>query len=110
MRETAPFKCDYCLERKGQTNHWWMRDVLAGTARVFRLIQWDDELADKRVTADGLPTTDPDGRYVFEHICSESCASKALSKHMAKVSQPAKGLRAEPFERVETPGGPALVT
>jgi hypothetical protein len=68
MRVECPYRCDYCLNLKGQTNNWWLRPVQAD---VFILRHWDDLLADQ------------DG---FDHICSESCASKALSKWVGQAS------------------------
>jgi hypothetical protein len=68
MKVQCPYRCDYCLNLKGQTNHWWLRPQ---DAEQFRLVRWDQQLAD----LDG-----------YEHICSESCASKALSKWLANAS------------------------
>jgi hypothetical protein len=65
MKVQCPYRCDYCLNLKGETNHWWLRPV---DAEQFRLLRWDHHLAD----VEG-----------YEHICSESCASKALSKWLA---------------------------
>jgi hypothetical protein len=25
MKVPCPYKCDYCLNQKGETNHWWLR-------------------------------------------------------------------------------------
>lgn len=68
MKVQFPYRCDYCMNLKGQTNHWWLRPQ---DAEQFRLVRWDHELADQ------------DG---YEHICSESCASKSLSKWLAQAS------------------------
>jgi hypothetical protein len=68
MKVQCPYRCDYCLNLKGETNHWWLRPQ---DSEQFRLLRWDQKLAD----ADG-----------YEHICSESCASKALSKWLAQAS------------------------
>ncbi len=68
MRVSCPYRCDYCLTQKGETNHWWLRPI---DAEQFRLLAWDQALADKEG---------------YEHICSESCAAKALSKWMARAS------------------------
>ena len=68
MKVQCPYRCDYCLNLKGQTNHWWLRPQ---DAEQFRLVRWDQQLAD----AEG-----------YEHICSESCASKALSKWLARAN------------------------
>ena len=64
MRVHSPYRCDYCSNMKGETNHWWLR--LPDRER-FTLQRWDATLAD-------VPG--------YEHICSESCAAKALSKWM----------------------------
>ena len=78
MKLDRPYKCDYCTKLKGDTNHWWMRfakgviDHAAGVTSgsdAFLLVPWNDASAD----VEGV-----------EHICSESCASKALSKWMAR--------------------------
>jgi len=66
MRIAAPYKCDYCGEQKRETNHWWLRNLLVKDA--FLLDTWTDL---KAATDD------------YEHICSEACATKALSKWMA---------------------------
>ena len=68
MKVQCPYRCDYCLNLKGETNHWWLRPQ---DAEQFRLVRWDQQLAD----LEG-----------YEHICSESCASKALSKWLAQAS------------------------
>jgi hypothetical protein len=68
MRVQCPYRCDYCLSLKGKTSHWWLRprDI-----EQFRLVRWDQTLADQEH---------------YEHICSESCASKALSMWLAQAS------------------------
>ena len=66
MRVHSPYRCDYCQNLKGETNHWYLRPV---EREHFRLLRWDPTLAD----APG-----------YEHICSESCAIKALSKWMTQ--------------------------
>jgi hypothetical protein len=68
MRVQYPYRCDYCLNLKGETNHWWLRPP---DTEQFRLMPWDQSFAD----LEG-----------YEHICSESCASKALSKWLSKSS------------------------
>lgn len=65
MKVRCPYKCDYCLNPKGETNHWWLHAL---DREQFVLHAWDETLADR------------DG---YEHICSESCAAKALSKWMS---------------------------
>jgi hypothetical protein len=66
MKVACPYKCDYCLNQKGATNHWWLRPQ---NSERFTLLAWDDGQA---------------GEEGCEHICSESCAAKALSKWMAR--------------------------
>ena len=77
MKVHCPYRCDYCLNLKGETNHWWLR---APSPEQFVLRPWDNTLAD----SDG-----------YEHICSGSCAAKALSKWMAQAgghfARPATG-------------------
>jgi hypothetical protein len=53
------------MNPKGETNHWWLHPQ---EREQFVLLPWDDALADQ------------DGH---QHICSESCAAKALSKWMS---------------------------
>jgi hypothetical protein len=78
-------RCDYCFNLKGETNHWWLRPT---DAEQFKLLRWDDALAD----SDG-----------YEHICSESCAAKALSKWMTHpAAHVAPQFAAKPGMRVRT--------
>ena len=84
MKVQSPYRCDYCMNLKGQTNHWWLRPV---DAEQFRLVRWDRELAD----LEG-----------YEHICSESCASKALSKWLAQASGQPVRPTAKDFVRTMT--------
>jgi hypothetical protein len=70
MKLTAPYKCDYCQNTKGEANHWWLLNTSNGLA--FFLRGWDANLADKEH---------------FQHVCSEQCAVKALSKWMATTPQ-----------------------
>jgi hypothetical protein len=68
MKVQCPYRCDYCFNLKGETNHWWLRPL---DAQQFRLLRWDQQLADLQG---------------YEHICSESCASKSLSQWLAHAS------------------------
>lgn len=68
MKVRYPYQCDYCSNYKGETNHWWLRPH---DAERFTLMAWDEALA---------------GGEGYEHICSESCAAKALSRWMARKS------------------------
>ena len=74
MMLAAPFKCDYCDKRKEDSNHWWMRDK---RTVFFALLKWDDRIAAYRELPDD-PTT-----AIYEHICGQACALKALAKWMA---------------------------
>lgn len=58
------YRCDHCSSLKAESNHWWLR---APDRDKFTLKCWDDAQADSPG---------------YEHICSESCATKALSKWM----------------------------
>jgi len=63
------YRCDYCSKLKGESNRWWLGQP---DGEHFTLALWDAKLGD----GDG-----------FEHICSESCATKALSKWMAQSAR-----------------------
>jgi hypothetical protein len=80
MKVRSPYQCDYCLNLKGETNHWWLRQP---DRQHFILLRWDATLADVKGC---------------EHICSESCAARALSKWMtqpsARVPRPAEAVEA----------------
>jgi hypothetical protein len=60
------YGCDHCSNLKGESNHWWLR---APDSDKFTLQRWDEAQA-----------AEPG----YEHICSESCATKALSQWMAQ--------------------------
>ena len=66
MKVNSPYRCDYCQNLKGETNHWWLRST---DQEHFVLQCWDGVLANMEG---------------YEHICSESCAAKALSKWLAQ--------------------------
>lgn len=68
MKLSEPYRCDHCDRAKGDANHWWLRHL--GNPKMFNLYGWDDEEA---------------RRPYVEHICSEACAVKALSKWMATL-------------------------
>ena len=84
MKVHCPYRCDYCLNLKGETNHWWLRPR---EIEQFNLLRWDSKLADM------------DG---YEHICSESCAAKALSKWMTQTSAHFSGNTAAVRQHVGT--------
>jgi hypothetical protein len=67
MKLANPYKCDYCDKRKGEANHWWLLFTENFPNGPFDLMLWDDGAAD--------------GDNV-QHICSEACATKALSQWM----------------------------
>ena len=60
------YRCDYCSKLKGESNRWWLGQP---DGEHFTLALWDATLGD----GNG-----------YEHICSESCATKALSKWMTQ--------------------------
>ena len=84
MKVHYPYRCDYCQNLKGETNHWWLR---APIPEQFTLLPWDAAIAD----TDG-----------YEHICSGSCAAKALSKWMAEVGTHVPRTVARTFSAVRT--------
>ena len=77
MKLTSPYKCNYCLNTKAASNHWWLRPSIGWLIIMpsFELIPWDATKAEEEN---------------IEHICSESCASKALSKWMAQRANAGK--------------------
>ncbi len=60
------YRCDYCSKLKGESNRWWLGHP---DGEHFTLALWDATLGD----GNGC-----------EHICSESCATKALSQWMTQ--------------------------
>lgn len=72
MKIPQPYRCDYCPKVKGEANHWWLRSFSPLDSDLFTLFSWDDASA----AEDGV-----------EHICSEQCAVKALSKWLASIPQ-----------------------
>jgi hypothetical protein len=79
MKVHSPYRCDYCLNLKGETNHWWLRPP---DRQFFTVLRWDATLA---------------GTEGYEHICSESCAAKALSKWMTQPSAHIRHAASMPF-------------
>jgi hypothetical protein len=67
--KVSPYKCDYCgqLQKPGDPP-WFLRPK---DAIGFYMLWWDTELADEP-------------RY--EHVCSQACAMKAMSKWAAEGS------------------------
>ncbi len=72
MKTKHPFSCDYCGTRKQASNNWCLRDLLLEN---FSIAKWNEAKA-------GVETHD--GKPQFEHICSETCAAKALNKWFGK--------------------------
>jgi hypothetical protein len=73
----APWACDYCGTKKGAANHWWMRlKMTHNSDDRFILEKWNEAAAE---------LLNEEHESLYEHICSEGCASKALSQHMARV-------------------------
>lgn len=65
------YGCDYCSTQKAESNHWFVR---CPSDQGFLLYRWD-KVAQEEIDAPGN-----------EHICSESCASKALSRWLTQAS------------------------
>ena len=72
MKNASPYKCNVCGKAKEDSNHWWLlfpSNTPDAPGSGFILDRWDDVYADRKDV---------------ENICSESCASKALSKWMGE--------------------------
>jgi hypothetical protein len=83
-----PYRCNYCLNLKGEANHWYLHFLSSVAGSAFILDWWDDTLAQ---------------RDDVEHICSQACASKALSSWMSLVSK--KTESDSPCAALELPRG-----
>lgn len=87
MKITQPYRCDYCGKAKGEANHWWLlRSFSPLDSDLFTLFSWDDASA---------------AEEDVEHICSEQCAVKALSKWLASVPQRPADPQAKAWEKAE---------
>lgn len=84
MKRPNPYDCDYCGTQKKASNNWYLRvpetHLVTEERGGFVILPWDDELAAEE---------DDEGKSIYEHICSESCATKALSRYMAARQQKA---------------------
>jgi hypothetical protein len=67
MKQPAPYICDMCRQKKGETNHWWL---YVPSEESFILDKWQDDMAD-------APGT--------EHLCSQGCVVKRLSQRMQEL-------------------------
>lgn len=76
MKLPSPYICDECGTQKKESNHWWM----LARGRSYHTKEF-------RTAYVLLPWEDPDGADVTAHLCSESCATKALSKWMASLQR-----------------------
>jgi hypothetical protein len=74
------YKCDICGALKGETNHWWLRQVSDNSVYFLLSTRLADH--DAVVSAQPLDLRAPTDDKV-QHICSEQCATKALSQWMA---------------------------
>lgn len=83
MKITQPYRCDYCPKVKGEANHWWLR---YNDIPTFEIAPWRED----RAQMDNV-----------EHICSEQCAVKALSKWLASVPQRPADPQAKAWEKAE---------
>jgi hypothetical protein len=66
MAELRTFTCDECGITKGKTNHWFMAKVWP-RINSFSIERWNEGVTARR-----------SARVL--HLCSESCAAKAMSK------------------------------
>ena len=68
MAELRTFKCDECPAIKKDVNGWFMYRRAPGEFHIF---QWDIAMESMAHIPTGI---------VPGHLCSESCAAKAMSK------------------------------
>lgn len=77
IRPTA--YCDNCGIAKGETNRWYR--AVALKQHLFLLAAWDtvhdETMADAANRVLGLNPSTPE---TIQHLCSESCAVKAMGK------------------------------
>jgi hypothetical protein len=66
----SPYICDECGTQKKESNHWWLLIPDWGDRNSFVLMPWSS------LYVDGLDV---------KHLCSESCATKQLSKWMQSL-------------------------
>ena len=98
MKLPSPYICDECGTQKKESNHWWvLLSYLYEAPEIpaFVLLPWESVTDDRLVTRKRhrrRPCTgrNPGGKRIQEHLCSESCATKALSKWMASLQTMAK--------------------
>ena len=85
MKLPSPYICDECGTQKKESNHWWLLTIFeCETGDKFEIGPWNED-----DVQDGV-----------KHLCSESCATKALSKWMASF-QSANEQLAQPVETAE---------
>lgn len=72
MKIPHPYKCDAegCTNQKGEANHWLLQMADPEWPGGFRMIHWQQELADST--------------NCKAHICGRECAGKMLSKWLSR--------------------------
>lgn len=77
MIRPTPY-CDQCGRAKQEGNHWFRAVVIP--RKLFLLVPWEIVFTDQSL--DDLAESCPDLNEHMEdkHLCSESCAVKAMSK------------------------------
>ena len=63
MAWSEVFTCNGCGKQKQKVNRWWLASLNGGT---FQIQPWTDEEANS----------------AQQHLCGESCLTKAVSKYM----------------------------
>ena len=84
MKVAQPYRCDECGTEKQESNHWYL--LMTAPNPYSKRKGRGDLLSDERFVLvpwkDNEILVDEDG---VEHLCSESCASKKLSKWMGSL-------------------------
>lgn len=82
IRPTA--YCDECGRSKGDANHWFRAILIPG--RLFIIVPWHLSLDSRWISELGEQSPDFNAHMEEMHLCSESCAVKAMAKAVGSTS------------------------
>lgn len=82
MAELCTYTCDECGKLKGDANHWFFALIFeTGSGSAISISPWAARGCESFIMADHQY------RNRSSHLCSESCASKAMSKFLGSVTK-----------------------